>query len=494
MGRRSGPGPGAPSLAGGDGGSSTAGAVNDGAASVFGPWVGVRASDLLALTKPRITGLVSLVACAAYLTAGVGDGLGTLAALLAGTALLAGGTNALNQVVERHEDGRMARTRDRPLPAGRLRTAPAVAAAFLLVAGGTGLLLVGANLLTAALGLASSLLYVGAYTPLKRRTAVSLPVGAVPGALPALGGWTAATGRVDAVGLALFGVLFLWQIPHFLALGWVHRGDYRSAGFAVVATGDAPAARTSEWAVLSALALLPVSLLPALLGAAGWLYGAAALVAGVAYVASAAGMSERLAGLAGEGGSAGPPEGTADARPGRAGGGATGDRAAGELFRASLVYLPAVLLALVLDTRLIGSSPLDPAHLPTLNAVLNGAAAAAILAGLAMVRRGRVRAHRGFMLAAAAASAVFLASYLVHHAHAGSVPFGGEGWLRTLYLAVLITHAALAVAVVPLVVVALHRALRGRREGHRAVVRWTVPVWLYVSATGVVVYYMVYVM
>lgn len=480
---RPGAGPGAASLAGGEAGSSSARAVEEasasGRASASTPRAGLRPADLLALTKPRITGLVSLVACAAYLAAGEGTGAGTLTALLIGTGLLAGGTNALNQVVEREEDGRMERTRDRPLPAGRLRTGPAVGFASALVVGGTGLLLAGANLLTAGLGLASALLYVGAYTPLKRRTALALPVGAVPGALPALGGWTAATGRVDVAGLGLFGVLFLWQIPHFLALGWMHRDDYRRAGFAMVAVRDASGARSSEWAVLSALALLPVSLLPSLLGIAGWAYAAVALVAGVGFLGLAARMSAGLVELPGDG----------------AGGGtAAGDRRARELFVASLAYLPVVLLALAVDVRVLGSGTLAAEQLPTLNAGLNAAAAGCIVGGLAMVRRGRIAAHRAFMLLAAAASAVFLGSYLVYHFEAGSVAFGGGGWLRTLYFGVLITHAVLAVAVVPLVVVALSRALRGGWEAHRRIVRWTVPVWLYVSVTGVVVYYMVYVM
>jgi protoheme IX farnesyltransferase len=470
----------------GEAGSSSRRAVDEAASSGDGSTsasaAGLRPADLLALTKPRITGLVSLVACAAYLAAGEAAGAGALASLLVGTALLAGGTNALNQVVEREEDGRMARTRDRPLPAGRLRTGPAVGFASALVVGGTGLLLAGANLLTAGLGLASALLYVAAYTPLKRRTALALPVGAVPGALPALGGWTAATGRIDAAGLGLFGVLFLWQIPHFVALGWLHRDDYRRAGFAMVAARDASGARSSEWAVLSALALLPVSLLPTLLGIAGWAYAAAAVVAGAGFLALAARMSAGLVGLPGEAaGRDGPEE-------------ARGDRSARELFVASLAYLPAVLLALAVDVRLLGSATPGAEQLPTLNAGLNAAAALGIVGGLVMIRRGRVAAHRAFMLLAAAASAVFLGSYLVYHFEAGSVAFEGGGWLRTLYFGVLITHAVLAVAVVPLVVVALSRALRGGWEGHRRIVRWTVPVWLYVSVTGVVVYYMVYVM
>lgn len=486
-------------LAGGEGAGSAAGGVEasrpGGSASPLGWVVGVGAGDLLALTKPRITGLVSLVAGAAFLASGRVLDLAVLAALLAGTALLAGGTNGLNQVLEREEDGRMDRTRGRPLPAGRLEAGPAVVFALSLVAAGAAILLAAVNPLTAGLGLASSVLYVAVYTPMKQASALALPVGAVPGALPALGGWTAATGRVDAAGLALFGILFLWQIPHFLALGWVHREDYRRAGFAVAAARDAGDARSGEMAVLSGLALLPVSLLPVLLGRAGWAYALVAVAAGLVYLARSARMNAGLGGLAGADASGGPPSvpaGRAGEGEGEGAGGA--DRRAGELFRASLLYLPVVLVALAVDVRLLESATLTAEHLPTVNASLNAGAAASLVAGVALVRRGRVRAHRSAMLLAAGASAVFLASYVVHHLHAGSVPFGGDGWLRWLYLGVLATHAALAVTVVPLVVVALSRALRGRRDAHRRIVRWTAPVWLYVSVTGVVVYYMVYVM
>lgn len=485
-------------LAGGDGAGSAAGGVEPsgagGSASPLGWAAGVGAADLLALTKPRITGLVSLVAGAAFLASGRALDLVVLAALLAGTALLAGGTNGLNQVLEREEDGRMDRTRGRPLPAGRLEAGRAVVFALALVAAGGAILLAAVNPLTAGLGLASSVLYVAVYTPMKQASALALPVGAVPGALPALGGWTAATGRVDAAGLALFGILFLWQIPHFLALGWVHREDYRRAGFAVAAARDAADARSGEMAVLSGLALLPVSLLPVLLGRAGWAYALVALAAGLVYLARSARMNAGLGGLAGadaSGGSPGAPAGRAGRGEGEAG---AADRRAGELFRASLLYLPVVLVALAVDVRLLESATLAAEHLPTVNASLNAGAAAALVAGVALVRRGRVRAHRSAMLLAAGASAVFLASYVVHHLHAGSVPFGGDGWLRWIYLGVLATHAVLAVTVVPLVVVALSRALRGRRDAHRRIVRWTAPVWLYVSVTGVVVFYMVYVM
>lgn len=446
--------------------------------------------DLTALTKPRITALVLATAAAGFLVAGAAGGAPALGALLLGTALLAAGTNALNQVLEHEADARMERTRNRPVPAGRMRPSTAGAFGMSLVGVGAGVLFLWVNAVTGALGLASALLYVAAYTPLKRRSAVSLLVGAVPGALPALGGWTAATARVDAGGLALFGLLFVWQLPHFLALGWLHREDYRRAGFAVLAVDDPTGARSGEAAVFSALALLPVSLLPTLLGVTGWLYAAAALVAGVAYLAAAV----RFAGPTWE--EAGPigreeagttrGDGSADAR--RAGHGRGTGRG---LFRASLLYLPVVLAAAVVDAALGVPGP-DPEFLPGLNAGLNALAAVALVVGVVLVRRGRVRGHRAAMIAAASASAVFLGSYLVHHARVGPTAFEGEGWIRDLYFPLLASHTVLAAIVVPLAVLTVSRILRGRAGGHRRLARWTFPVWLYVSATGIVIYLLVY--
>lgn len=415
-------------------------------------------SDLAVLTKPRITALVVATAAAGFLAAGGGLAPG-LVHLLAGTALLAGGTNALNQLLERDADARMARTRGRPLPDGRLSPGAAAVFSGLLVVTGGAWLLVGTNALTAGLGVASTLLYAAAYTPLKRRSPVSLVVGAVPGALPALGGWTAARGRVDVAGLALFGIVFLWQLPHFLALGHQLREDYRRAGFSVLAVEDPSGTRSGRAAVLAALALLPVAVLPTLLGVAGWGYGILATGVGGVYLAAAARFGAEKE-----------------------------DDAARSLFRVSLAYLPLLLVALVLDGVVLELPGPATASLPTLNAGLNATAAVALVGGLAMVRRGRVSAHRAFMLTAAAASAIFLASYLVFHAEVGSVSFQGDGWIRTAYLAMLISHVVLAAAVLPLALTALSRALTGRVEKHRRIVRWTLPIWLYVSVTGLLVY------
>lgn len=280
-----------------------------------------RIGDLVRLTKPRITALVAFTAVAAAVTAG-SSSASVLTHLAAGTLLLAGGTNTLNQWLEQEVDARMERTRARPLPAGRIRERQAAAWGGLLVIAGACWLAVGTNLPTAALGLTAALLYVAAYTPMKRRSPVSLLVGAVPGALPALGGWVAVRGTVEPTGLALFGLLFLWQLPHFLALGWLLRKEYRRAGFSVLAVDDPDGWLSGRSAVLAAAGLLPVSLVPWWGGMAGPLFGTAALLAGGVYLAAAVGF----------------------ARSGT-------KRAARRLFLVSLAYLPLTLAALAVDAR-----------------------------------------------------------------------------------------------------------------------------------------------
>lgn len=418
---------------------------------------------LLELTKPRITALVVVTAGAGFVAAGGGAGLAALH-LLAGTALLAGGTNAWNQLLERGPDARMERTRGRPLPAGRIGPATAAVFGATLVGGGTLWLGAGTNLLTAGLGLGSALLYAGLYTPMKRRSAVALPVGAVPGALPILGGWTAVSGSISAGGLGLFGVLFLWQLPHFLALGWRLRDQYEAAGFRVLAVDDPTGTSSGTVSVLTALALVPVSVLPFLLGEASLAYALVAVTAGGLYL-------QRSARFAID----------------RDGTSATG------LFRASLAYLPVVLGALVADRLLLGGTlSMPPAGLPDLNAGLNGIAALALVAGFTAIRGGRIERHRAWMLTAATASALFLASYLVYHARVGSVPYEGAGVGRTLYLSLLASHVVLAILILPAATVVLARGLADRRERHRRLARWTLPAWLYVSVSGLAVYAVVH--
>lgn len=247
------------------------------------------ASPYLALTKPRITLLVLISTAAGFFTAsGGGVDPGRLLHALFGTVLLSGGTNAFNQVVERRHDARMPRTRDRPLPAGRVDVAGASAFGGVLVAGGTLYLLAATNGLTATLGLLTAASYVLVYTPMKRVSPLSAVIGSVPGALPILGGWTAVRGSLDSGGWVLFGVVFLWQLPHLLGLEWLYREEYREAGFRVLAARDESGRQSSVRSVVYALALLPVSLLPLPLGLAGGVYATIAAGLGLLYLGSAA--------------------------------------------------------------------------------------------------------------------------------------------------------------------------------------------------------------
>ena len=229
--------------------------------------------DFVELTKPRITLMVVLTTLVGFLVASPEDLPGWLLVhTLVGTALLAGGASALNQFLERQIDARMVRTARRPLPAGRLT--PGRAMAF-----GIGIGLVGAiylaatvNLLTAVLGALTLLSYIFVYTPMKPRSSLNTIVGAVPGAIPPMMGVTAVTGTLDLLAWALFGILFFWQMPHFLAIAWLYRTDYRRGGLAMLTVDDTDGDRTARQMVLYAAALLPVSLLPSVLGTSGLAY------------------------------------------------------------------------------------------------------------------------------------------------------------------------------------------------------------------------------
>jgi protoheme IX farnesyltransferase len=279
-----------------------------------------RAADFVELSKPRITSLV-LVTAAVGFAVGSRSGFDGLAFLvfMAGTALLCGGASALNQYLERGTDALMERTRRRPIPAGRLR--PEEALVFGLALSGAGLaVLAFVNALTLGLGALSLLSYVLAYTPLKRVTSLCTVVGAVPGALPPLMGWAAASGSLGAAGWGLFAILFLWQLPHFLAIGWLYREDYARGGFPMLAVTDKDGASTGRQAVLYATALLPVTLAAGMLASAGPGYLWGALLLGLGFLGCAAAFAWK-----------------------RTVGGAR------RLFLVSVLYLPLVLGLMVFD-------------------------------------------------------------------------------------------------------------------------------------------------
>jgi protoheme IX farnesyltransferase len=245
-----------------------------------------RALDFVALGKPRLNFLVVVSALAGYVMgASEGSGMLRLVGMLVGTGLVAGGASAFNQVYERDVDALMRRTRLRPLPDGRVQ--PAEALAFAAAVSATGLLILAAtaNLLSAAVAFATLLTYVVVYTPLKRRTSLATVIGAIPGALPPVIGWAAARGSLSREAWTLFGIVFLWQLPHFLAIAWMFRDDYGRAGFPLLPVVEPDGRSTCRQALLYAAALIPLSLVPTLMGLAGEVYFAAALVLGLAFLA-----------------------------------------------------------------------------------------------------------------------------------------------------------------------------------------------------------------
>jgi protoheme IX farnesyltransferase len=240
-----------------------------------------RGSDFLALTKPRLNFLVLLTTAAAY-RLGVGDASSpmTLVHTLVGTGLVAGGAAALNQVWERESDKLMRRTRMRPLPDARLEPAHATIFGWTLSVAGLAELAIFVNPLTAGVALATLASYIWFYTPLKFVTSLSTIVGALPGALPAMIGWSAATNTLSKEGWVLFGIVFIWQMPHFLAIAWIYRDDYARAGMPLLPVIQPDGRSTGRQVVLYTAALVPLTLMPTLIGLASPHYLAGAVVLG----------------------------------------------------------------------------------------------------------------------------------------------------------------------------------------------------------------------
>ena len=245
-----------------------------------------RMRDFVALAKPRLNLLVVASTLAGYWMAGT-DGLGALRLVgtLLGTGLVAGGASAFNQLFERDLDALMRRTRMRPLADQRLQ--PIEGAVFATAIAVTGLLMLAAaaNLLAAAVALVTLVSYVLIYTPLKRRSSLATVIGGIPGALPPIIGWAAARGDLSANAWILFGIVFLWQLPHFLAIAWICREDYARAGYLMLPVIEPDGRSTGRQSVLYAAALVPLSLAPTLMGLAGKSYFAGALVLGLIFTA-----------------------------------------------------------------------------------------------------------------------------------------------------------------------------------------------------------------
>lgn len=273
------------------------------------------------LAKPRILSMVLVTATLGFFLGG--HGLHPEAfyfAMLLGLGSATGGSAMLNNYLDRIPDAQMNRTRGRALPAGLIEPARALAVGVALVLTGVLELVWAVNLLTAFLVLLAAFLYVLVYTPMKKITWLNTSFGAIPGAIPPLAGWAAATGRLDPRAWVLFAILFVWQHPHFFAIAWMYRGDYRAAGFKMLPVVEPTGERTFNQTIAFSIALIGVSILPTALGLTGQLYLLGASLMGVGMLWAALEFT-RL-------------HRTQDAR---------------RLLKASVVYLPLLLLLIVLD-------------------------------------------------------------------------------------------------------------------------------------------------
>jgi heme o synthase len=280
-----------------------------------------RAADFLALTKPRLNSLVVVTAGIGFYLGAAGDlHLANLVEAVAGIALVAGGAAGLNQIYERNTDSLMFRTRMRPVAAQRVTTNEALIFSLGLVAIGLGILAATSNLLATFLALLTVVSYNVVYTPMKRRSQLATLVGAVPGALPPTIGWVAARGALTPEAWALFAIVFVWQIPHFMAIAWLYRADFGRAGFPLLPVVEPTGKSTARQAVLFSLVLVPLSLVPYFLKMSGPAYavGAAAGSVGLLCLAIAFGLKRT-------------------------------DERARLLFLGSITYLPLLWVMLILD-------------------------------------------------------------------------------------------------------------------------------------------------
>jgi heme o synthase len=244
-----------------------------------------RANDFVALAKPRLNVLVVASSLAGYMMGGgeISNAARVIFTVV-GTGLVAGGASAFNQVIERGPDALMRRTHLRPVPDGRLQ--PGESLVFAAASSALGLLILaaGVNLLSAAVALTTLLTYVLLYTPLKRRTSFATVVGAIPGALPPVIGWAAARGALSPGAWVLFGIVFLWQLPHFLAIAWIYRDDYARAGFPMLPVVEPDGRSTARQATFYCAALLPVSMTPTLIGLTSTTYFISAFLLGLLFL------------------------------------------------------------------------------------------------------------------------------------------------------------------------------------------------------------------
>ena len=280
--------------------------------------------DVIELTRPRLATLGLITILFAYWLALENAGLAwswsRASALTIGSLLALCGASVLNQVMEVKQDALMRRTQTRPLADGRVQASAALVLGIGLSVFGTVILWRSVHFSTAIWSLIGEISYLGIYTPLKTRSSLSTVVGAFPGAVPMLIGWSAAIGRVDLAGWVLFAVLFVWQMPHFLAINWMYRSDYERAGFRMLDTLDGQGNALFRQLIAYGLAIIPISLLPTLIGAAGFAYFIGALALGLYYLRAALALGRERTGAAGK-----------------------------SLLKASIVYLPLLYLAMLGD-------------------------------------------------------------------------------------------------------------------------------------------------
>jgi protoheme IX farnesyltransferase len=273
------------------------------------------------LSKPRIVTLILVTTAIGFFFGAKGISDYVLFSLaLFGTALCCAGSAVLNCYLERDVDKKMKRTMNRPLPSGEIAPAEALGFGLLLVLLGVVLLVWKVNLLTGFLALLTAFLYVLVYTPLKRLTWLNTLIGAIPGALPPMGGWAAATGELSLGAWVLFLILLLWQHPHFYAIAWMYREDYLRGGFKMLPCVEPDGTRTFRQILWCSAMLIPVSLLPTLLGMSGYVYFSGALVLGVGLLFASVTVARSKS--------------IPDAR---------------KLLRASVIYLPLLLVLIVTD-------------------------------------------------------------------------------------------------------------------------------------------------
>lgn len=284
------------------------------------------------LTKARLSFFVVITTIVGYAMAAIGpfDWL-ALSLTAIGTALAAGSANAFNQWLEIERDRLMPRTAGRPLPSGRISPAHALCFAILTGATGVAILAIGVNLLSATLALATIVLYVVIYTPLKTMTTLNTLIGAIVGAVPPMIGWAGATGSLSIGAWVLAAILFTWQMPHFLALAWMYRHQYELGGYRMLPAADPSGRLTAMASLLYAVALLAVTLLATLLGLTGWIYAGGALLLGLWTIHGAWAMLRHRS-----------------------------DEKAKRLFLSSVLYLPLLMGLLVIDKRMPPPQPQAP--------------------------------------------------------------------------------------------------------------------------------------